>query len=77
MVAQASGLGMEVGRISRPLRGVGVLAMPDARLGTMGRVESACEIAPGAGVLQLCIPGIAVGVFIDRLCVMDGVEVTP
>jgi hypothetical protein len=30
MIVQASGLRMGVGRFSRPLRGVGVLAMPDA-----------------------------------------------
>jgi hypothetical protein len=35
MIAQASGLGMGVGKFSRPLRGVGVLAMPDAWLDTM------------------------------------------
>jgi len=34
MIAWASGLGMGVGRFSRPLRGVGVLAMPDAGLDT-------------------------------------------
>ena len=76
MVARASGLGMGVGRFSRPLRGVGVLAMPDARLDTTRRVESVCEVPPGAGVLRLLVPGMAVGVFIDRRCVADGVEVT-
>jgi hypothetical protein len=30
----------------------------------------------GAGVLQLLVPGVAVGVFIDRRCVADEVEVT-
>jgi len=34
MIAWASGLGMGVGRYARPLRGVGVLAMPDAGLDT-------------------------------------------
>jgi len=34
MIARASGLGMGVGGLSRPLRGVGVLAMLDARLDT-------------------------------------------
>jgi len=51
MVARASGLGMGVGRVSRPRRGVGVLAMPDARLDTTRRFESVCEVPPGAGVL--------------------------
>ena len=32
MIARASGLGMGVGGHSRPLRGVGVLAMPDEGL---------------------------------------------
>jgi len=35
MIVQASGLGMGVGRFPRPLRGVGVLPMPDAGLDTM------------------------------------------
>jgi hypothetical protein len=51
MVARASGLGMGVGRFSRPQRAVGVLAMPDARWDTLGRVESVCEVPPGPGVL--------------------------
>ena len=41
-------------------------AMPDARLDATRRVESACEGPPGAGVLRLLIPGIAVGVIIDH-----------
>jgi len=40
MIARASGLGMGVGRFSRPLRGVGVLAMPDAGRDITRRVES-------------------------------------
>ena len=72
MIAWASELGMGVGRFSRPLRGVGVLAMPDAGLDTTRRVE----VPPGAGVLRLLVPGVAVGVFVDRRCVADGVEVT-
>jgi hypothetical protein len=47
MIARASGLGMALGRFSRPLRGVGVLAMPDDRLYTTRHVE----VPPGAGVL--------------------------
>jgi hypothetical protein len=46
MIAQASGLGMGVGRFSRPLGGVGVLAMPDGGLDTMRRVESVCKVPP-------------------------------
>jgi hypothetical protein len=30
MITRASGLGMGVGRFSRPVRGVGVIAMPNA-----------------------------------------------
>jgi len=76
MIALASGFGMVVGRFSRPLRGVGVLAMPDAGLDTTCRVESVCVIPLGDGVLRLLVPGVAVGVIIDRRCVADGVEVT-
>jgi len=76
MIAQASGFGMGVGRFSRPLRGVGVIAMPDAGLDTTRCVESVCVIPLGAGVLQLLVPSVAVGVIIDRRCVADEVEVT-
>jgi hypothetical protein len=76
MIAQASGLGMGVGRFSRLLRGVGVLAMPDAGLDTTRPVESACKVPPSAGVLRLFLTGVAFGVFIDRRSVADGVEAT-
>jgi hypothetical protein len=49
--------------------------MPDARLDTTQRVESVCEVPPGAGVLRLFVPGMAVGVIIDRRCVADWVKV--
>jgi len=73
MIARASGLGMVVGRFSRPLRGVGVLAMPDAGLDTTRRIESVCEVPPVAGMLRLLLPGVAVGIIIHRRCVADGV----
>jgi len=73
MIVRASGLGMGVGRFSSPLRGVGVLAMPDAGLETTQRVESVCEVPLGAGVLRLLELGMAVGVILDRRCVADGV----
>ena len=76
MMAWASALGMGVSRFSRPLRGVEVLAMPDTGLDTTRRVESVWVIPLGAGVLRLLVPGVAVGVIIDRRCVADGVEVT-
>jgi hypothetical protein len=72
MIARASGLGMGVGMFSRPRRGVGVITMPDAGLDTTRRIE----VPPGAGVQRLLVPGVAVGVFVDRRCVADGVEVT-
>jgi len=67
---------MGVGRFSRPLGGVGVLAIPDAGLDMMLRVESLCVIPLGALVLRLLVPGVAVGVIIERRCVADRVEVT-
>jgi hypothetical protein len=67
---------MEVGRVSRPLRGVGVLAMPDAGPDATRCIESVCMVPLGAGVLQLLVPGVAVGVIIDRRCVVDRVEAT-
>jgi hypothetical protein len=67
---------MWAGRLSKPLRGVGVLAMPDAGLDTTRRVESFCMVLLEAGVLQLLVSGVAVGVIIDRRCVTDWVEVT-
>jgi len=76
MIVRAFGLWMRVGRFSRPLREVGVLAMPDAGLDTTPHLESVCEIPPGAGVEWLLVPGVAVGVFIDRHCAAGGVEVT-
>ena len=72
MIARASGLGIGVGRSSRPLRGVGLIAMPDAGLDTMRRNE----VHPGAGVLRLVVPGVAVGVCIDHRCVAYRVGVT-
>jgi len=76
MIARASGFGIGVGRFSRSLRGVGVLAMPDVGLDTTRRVESGCMVSLGAGVLRVLVPGVAVGVIIDRRCVVDGVEAT-
>jgi len=72
MIAWAAGLGMGVGRFLRPRRGVGVLTMLDAGLDTMRRVE----VPPVAGVLPLLVPSVAVGVYIDRCWVADGVEFT-
>jgi hypothetical protein len=62
--------------ISQQLRGVGVGAMPDAGLDTKQLVESVCEVPPSAGVLQLLIPGMAVGVLIDDRSVADRVQAT-
>jgi len=49
--------------------------MPDVGLDIMRRFESECEVPPGAGVLQLVVPCVAVGGFIDCHSVADGVEV--
>jgi hypothetical protein len=76
MITSASGFGMGVGRFYRPLRGVGVLAMPDAGLATMRCIESVCMVPQGAGVLRMLVPGGAVGEIIDSCCVADGVEIT-
>jgi len=53
-----------------------VLAMPHAGLDTTRCIESVCMVPLGAGVLRLLIPGVAVGVIINRRCVVDGVEAT-
>ena len=76
MIARASGFGMGVGRFSRPLRGVEVLAMLDAELDTMRHVESVYMVSLGAGVSRLLVRGVAVGVIIDCCCAADRVEVT-
>jgi hypothetical protein len=76
MITRASGFEMGVGRFSRPLRAVGVLAMPDVGLDTTRRVESVCVMPLGAGVLRLLLTGMAVEVSLDRRCVADGLEVT-
>jgi hypothetical protein len=76
MISPASGTEMGLGRFSRPLRGVGVLALPDVGLDTTQRVESVRGIPLGASVLRLLVPSVAVGEIVDRGCVADGVEVT-
>jgi hypothetical protein len=67
---------MGVGRFSSPLREVGVLTMPDMGLDTTRQFESVCMVPLGVGVLRWLVPGVVVGVIIDRPCVADGVEVT-
>ena len=76
MVMLVSGLVMRVGRFSRLLTGVGVLTLPGARVDTTCHVESVCDVPPGAGVLQLLVCRMAVGVIVDHRCIADGVEVT-
>jgi hypothetical protein len=75
MITLASGLGMGVGRYSRPLRRVGVLAMPDPGLDTTRYVETVCMVPLGARVLLLLVPGVTVGVIIDHRCGSDRVKV--
>jgi hypothetical protein len=50
--------------------------MPDAGLDRMQRVESVCMVPLGAGVLRLLLPGMAVGVMVDRRCVADVLAIT-
>ena len=50
--------------------------MQDAGLDTTRRVASVCEVPLGTSVLQLLLPGVVVGVLIDRRCVADAVEAT-
>jgi len=57
MIARDCGLGMGVCRFSRPLRGVGVITMPDAGLDT----PRCTEVPPPAGVILLLVPSVAVG----------------
>jgi hypothetical protein len=61
---------------SQPLRGEELLPILDAGLDTMRRVESSCEVPPGAGVRGLLALGVAVGVHIDCSWVVDGVDAT-
>jgi len=54
-----------------------VLPTLDAGLDTTQRNGSVCEVSPGAVVHRLLVPGVVVvGVVVDHLCVVDGVEVT-
>ena len=71
IILRASGLGMGVGRVSRPQRRVGVIAIQDAELDTTRLVDA----PPGAGVQGLLVPRVVDGGFIIRGCVVDGVEV--
>jgi hypothetical protein len=72
MIMQATGLGMGVGRLSRHLRGVGVITMRNVGLETKRHIE----VPPVDCVLQLPLPGTVVGVLFDLHCVAAGVEVT-
>jgi hypothetical protein len=76
MATWVSAFRMEVDRFSRPLRAVGELPMPNARLDTTRPIECVCEMPPGAGVLRLLVPGMSVGVMSICRCVADWVEVT-
>jgi len=77
LIEWASGIRMGVGRCWRPQRGVGVLPMPEARLDSMGCIESVCESLLRAGVLRRLVPSVAVAVIIDRCCVVDEVIFSP
>jgi len=75
MVVPASWLAMGVGRLSRQLRGVGVLAMQDVELDATWRIEFVCEVNPGVVLLWQIVPRVAVKVFIASCWVADKVEV--
>ena len=60
MIARASKLGMVEGRFSKPLRGVGLLAMLDAGMDTMRHIESVCTVTTVAGVLRMLVHAVAV-----------------
>jgi hypothetical protein len=50
--------------------------MGEIEMQNAGKNETRCiEVPPGAGVLRLLVPSIAVAVFVDRYGVADGVEV--
>jgi len=69
---RGSGFEMGLGKFSRPLLEVGVIEMPKAGVDTNRRVE----VPPYAGLLQLRVTGVVVGVLIDIRWVADKVEVT-
>jgi hypothetical protein len=71
MNVRGSGFGMGIGRMSSGHRGVGELAMSDARLDTTWQVEYVFQFHPSGGV-----HGIVVGVLSDDHCVVDEVEGT-
>jgi hypothetical protein len=75
MIGWASGSEIGVRRFPTPLRRVAVLAIVDTGLDTTLRIESICEVLLGGGVLELNVSSITVGLFIDHLCAVDGVEV--
>jgi hypothetical protein len=62
---------MGVGRISMPLRGVGVIAMPDSELDTTQRIK----VSLGASLLRQLVPSVALGAIIERPSEADMVQV--
>ena len=50
--------------------------MPDAELDSTRHVGSVCEVPQAAGALQLPLPGVPDGVFIDWHWAVDLVDVT-
>jgi hypothetical protein len=67
---------MGVARFSRLLRGVGVLAIPAARLDTTQCFESVCKVPAGASVLRQLETSGVVRVFVERRGVPAGVDAT-
>jgi len=72
IISQASGLGMGIGRLLRPLRGIGEMTMQDGGLNSTRHVK----VPPGAGVPQWHVHGVAVGLSIDRRGVRNMIQLT-
>ena len=51
-----------------------MLAMLNTGLNTRRCAESVCEVPTSGGVLPLLVPGVTVGVCIDRCCVANRVK---
>jgi hypothetical protein len=75
MIMWASGLGIGVARLSRVMRRVEELGMPDVVLDTTRQVESVCEDPPGVIVLRPHVPSVATRACIECHSIVDGVEV--
>jgi len=76
IIARATGFGMGVRTLSRPLGWVGVLPMLDAALDITRRIESVCEVHPGAGGIRLLVFRFVGQQFIDHPHFVGWLEAT-